>query len=142
MKPIPGMLLEDQPEDVLIPAVLWAEARGEPTLGKLAIWWVIRNRANQRMSTMKHEILRPLQFSSFNHDDPNRAKILVAYLKDAISWAVCEAVAAIAPTSKDPTGGATHYYNPQVASPPWGRGNRDWKERAVIGSHVFGVTPW
>lgn len=139
MKPIPGIQIEDQPEAALLPMVLWGEARGEPVLGKLAILWVIKNRAIRHGTTMKDQILRPKQFSSFNHDDPNRAKLLDAPALDHPSWVICEAVATLFPATNDPTIGATHYYAPAVVSPPWGRGHPAWHETAVIGNHCFGI---
>lgn len=137
--PIPGLQLEDQPEGFLMPAVLWGEARGEPALGKLAVLWVIKNRAARRSTSMKEEILRPLQFSSFNPGDPNRPRLLAAPGLDPRGWAACEAVAELFPYTNDPTNGADHYYNPSVASPKWGRGSAGWHETATIGAHVFGT---
>ena len=59
MKPIPGIQIEDQPEEALLPMVLYGEARGEITLGRFAILWVIKNRATKHRTTMKQEILKP-----------------------------------------------------------------------------------
>ena len=79
MRPVPGLTVAEQPEAVLLPMVLWGEARGESNFTKLCILWVIKNRTARRHSTMMEEILRPKQFSSFNHDDPNLAKLLIGY---------------------------------------------------------------
>lgn len=133
--------MEDQPEDFLIPAVLWGEARGESTLGKLAILWVIRNRAAKRSTSMKEEILRPRQFSSFNPGDPNQPRLLAAPGLDPRGWSACEMVAEVFPHTLDITNGADHYYNFHVVAPPWGRGHAQWQERAVIGNHCFGICP-
>jgi N-acetylmuramoyl-L-alanine amidase len=120
---------------------LWAEARGEGPRGMLAVWWVLRNRAVRLTDSMKEEVLRPRQFSSFNADDPNRPLLLVACNTDPASWGAVDAVATLAEREDtlDPTNGATHYYNPAVCSPAWGRGSPGWKEHIVIGRHVFGV---
>jgi spore germination cell wall hydrolase CwlJ-like protein len=120
---------------------VWAEARGEPALGKLAVAWVIRNRASRRNTDYRREILRPWQFSSFNADDPNRAKMLNAHVTSAIAWAECDVVCELfeSGTTMDPTLGATHYYVTKMSNPPkWGRGSDTWVETAEIGAHVFG----
>lgn len=139
--PIPGIQLEDQPEPVLMSAVLWGEARGEGSLGKLAILWVIKNRATKRGTTLKEEILRPLQFSSFNAHDPNRSRLMLAYTIDARQWRLCETVVDLFPWTRDPVNGADHYYAYEVVQPVWGRGHALWQEKAVIGKHVFGIAP-
>lgn len=141
MYPIPGTLLEDQPEAALLPMLLWGEARGEIALGKLAILWVVKNRADKRGTSMKEEILRPAQFSSFNHDDPNRAKMLTAYKLDPYGWKACQAIVDVFPYTTSPVGDADHYYAYNQVSPPWGRGNANWMERAVIQNHCFGKVP-
>ena len=105
--PVPGIPIEQQPAPVLLRLCLWGEARGESAIGKLAIAWVIKNRAAKG------------------------------------NYAACDAVAAllIGGWTTDPSLGSTHYYNPAVASPPWGRGSPWWQERATIGNHCFGLAP-
>jgi len=141
MKPVPGLSIENQPEDVVLAMCLYGEARGEATVGKLAVAWVIKNRAQQRGSTIKQECLRPYQFSSFNDQDVNRGKLLTAYKTDPANWARCECVADILMFTMDPTHGADHYYAPAIVHPTWGEGNPNWIQTAEIGAHKFGKAP-
>ena len=140
-RPIPGVSVEDQPESVILRMVLYGESRGESALGKLAVLWVIHNRALKADTTLKVQVLKPWQFSSFNENDPNRAKLLTAWKDDPHAWKDCDAVAQIfeARMTKDPTDGATHYYVVDMDNPPkWGRGHPGWHETALLGRHVFG----
>jgi N-acetylmuramoyl-L-alanine amidase len=140
-RPLDGAAIEEQPEPIVVRMCLWAEARGEGPEGMLAVWWVIRNRSVTRVRSMKEEVLRPKQFSSFNPDDPNRAKLLTAYLDDRAGWSTADAVATLAEKGRtlDPTTGATSYYNPSICQPAWGRGHPGWHEHTTIGNHTFGV---
>lgn len=141
LKPAPGLTLEQQPEAVLLRCLMWGEARSEPARGRLAVLWVAHNRAMKRDSTLKAEILRPLQFSCFNSNDPNRAKLLNAHSIDPAGWAAADAIAILYQygNTTDPTEGATHYYVAKMKNPPeWGRGHKDWDETVEIGAHVFG----
>lgn len=143
IKPVPGLPIEGQPESWVLRAVVWAEARGESSVGKLAVAWVIGNRAKNRGSTIKAEVLRPWQFSSFNHSDPNRSKLQTAHETDPDGWAACDAVCELFEKNStlDPTLGASHYYVLTMPHPPvWGRGHKDWQETVVLGAHVFGKT--
>lgn len=141
-RPVPGLTIEQQPEAVLLRMAVWAEARGEPIVGQLAVAWVIVNRARSRGTSESAEILKPLQFSSFNPLDPNRAMMLTAHLRQEVSWAVADAVCEMLESGHtiDPTSGADHYYAHKQVQPSWGRGNPRWIETAVIGAHVFGRT--
>lgn len=140
-RPVDGLPIEAQPESLIVRMCLWAEARGEPPLGMLGVWWVLRNRAVTRVTSMKEEVLRRKQFSSFNPDDPNRPKLLTAFRDDPQGWFAADATAAIAELGHtvDPTNGSTSYYNPAVCQPAWGRGHPGWQEHITIGHHVFGV---
>lgn len=142
-RPAPGLTLDQQSEAIIIRLLLWGEARGEPVIGKLAVLYVLHNRAMKRDTSLKAEALRPLQFSCFNAEDPNRGKMLNAWKDDPIQWAICDAVASAYENgvTTDPTKGADHYYVTRMKHPPeWGRGHKDWIECAEIGHHVFGIT--
>ncbi len=142
MKPVPGIQIEDQPEDVVLRLLAYGEARGEGRSGILAVLHVVRNRALKRDTTMKREALRPLQFSCFNADDPNRAKMLSAWEHDPSGWALCdEAVSAFSEgDTVDDTLGSLNYYVTDMKRPPkWSKPENGWVTRAVIGHHTFGV---
>lgn len=145
--PVPGVPIEQQPPDVLMAMCLWGEARGESTQGKLAVAHVIINRAGgaqaiEEWPRIRPVILKPLQFSSFNHDDPNRDKLLHAHQSDPISWGECIAVArlALGGFTTDLTGGAVNYLTTALLesdkAPAWAKG---MKVHATIGAHTFGV---
>ena len=97
---------------------LFGEARGEPDDGKAAVGWVARNRATWVPSawwgnTIKGVCLKGWQFSCWNINDPNRAKMLALATDDPLYSEfrrIAEGV--IAGTILDPTaeiGGATQY---------------------------------
>ena len=165
--PIPRKLdplrqLQEQDPDVLLALVGWAEARGEiATHGYVAPYAVMRvvlNRVKVRKLSVPEIILqstvlkgrRIWQFSFWSHDDPrtpviepddpNYIRLLHQSLDptyDACWWLAAGALQGH--LSHDPTFGSTHYYNPAVVKPSWGRGATTWDERVTIGSHVFGV---
>jgi N-acetylmuramoyl-L-alanine amidase len=141
-RPLIGVPIEGQPEGVVSRMALYGEARGEKAIGAAAVWFVARNRAVKHVTDIKAQWLRPLQFSCFNHDDPNRERLLDAHRTHPAEWERACAVCDLCESSflVDPTHGATHYYAFGVVSPAWGRRHPDWRELAVIGHHVFGVS--
>ena len=117
---------------------VYGEARGEPFEGKLAVAFVIRNRAARPGwwgKDVESVCRRPYQFSCWNAGDPNRPAIEAVDLPDA-SFAEC-LVACIAalrePAAPDPTQGATHYHAKGVM-PVWTQGKTPC---ARIGGHLF-----
>ena len=134
---IPGIPIEQQSARWLYIATLWGEARGEPTRGKLAVGWVIRNRSRRRNQAIQEVCLAPKQFSCWNPDDPNRSKMLAAYDTDPGTWGMCEAVVDLIDSgdTMDPTTGADHYFAHQsIAEPSWAA---RMKVTAEIGRHRF-----
>lgn len=110
---------------------LWAEARGEPEEGMLAVGWVIRNRAERSgyagslvgsNGAVSAVCLAPWQFSCWNKNDPNYAKLEVLALDEYVKEQelAIDVLGGIAP---DPTGGADCYYAPAGmpggVAPPW-----------------------
>lgn len=140
LRPVPGLPIEQQPEAVLRRMLCWGEARGEGPFGQLAVLWVVRNRAEREEKSEIKVMLAPAQFSSFNPGDPNRAKLLTAFVDDPAGWSAADTVATLfeGNATRDPTLGATHFYNPAAAHPAWGRGSIDWQETVVIRNHAFG----
>ena len=75
---MPDIAVRLIPDHVLAAITLWAEARGEPWDGQIAVAEVIRNRTAQKHfsdGTVASTILWPYQFSCWNTKDPNRAKM-------------------------------------------------------------------
>lgn len=138
MKPDRLAPIERQTGAVLLALLGYGEARGEGSLGILAVMHVAMNRAAKPNHTLEGVILSRMQFSCFNLNDPNRAHLLMADKDDPLSWGACAAIAelALGGHTSDPTGGATHYYASSIPAPPWAL---HWRETAVIGNHIFGV---
>ena len=116
---------------------LYGEARGEAWAGKVAVAWVIRNRAERGGwwgGTIDGVCRKPWQFSCWNANDPNRAK-LQAVTPESPAFADCLAAAAavLGGLVKDPTRGACHYHAPGVR-PAWAAGK---DPVATIGRHRF-----
>lgn len=136
--------LRADPVEILA-RTIYGEARGEPVRGKEAVAAVVMNRvrkADRRGgwwwgNDVVGVCLKPWQFSCWNADDPNRARIL-AVTAETKAFATCLRIArrAIAGALPDPTGGATHYHSRDV-HPPWA-----WSHvpSAEIGVHLFYAT--
>ncbi|WP_416674033.1 cell wall hydrolase [Egbenema bharatensis] len=130
-------------EDIDIMArTIWGEARGESREGKVAVAWVIRNRAARSPaynwpSMIKAVCRQAYQFSCWNHGDPNRASLQSVSPGDS-SFRECLDVAkkVTAGELSDNTNGADHYYNPAgvTQTPDWARGRTPV---ARIGRHLF-----
>ena len=117
-----------------VASCLYFEARGEGRAGIEAVASVIVNRSQKSGHSLKATVMARKQFSCFNegYTKPNprneQERQILAFCrqieKDMIDG-----------TFK-PKGNWTHYYNPSLCSPSWGKGMTDVK---VIGSHRFGV---
>ena len=151
--PVPGLTIEQQAAEMLLPMCLWGEARGEGPVGMLGVAHVIVNRAygakaalpedfvaNQGFK-LKAVILKPLQFSCFNPADPNRHKLLHPET-EPVSWGLALAVSQLVlqGATCDPTHGAVNYLTKSLyasdQAPKWARQMRVTAEH---GNHIFGV---
>ena len=125
----------------LLALCTWREARGEPYRGKLAVAWSIRNRVFHPSwwgKTYPEVILKPFQYSSFNHNDPNAVQMP---LHDDTSFSECLAVCedAYSGIGSDPTNDATHYHTASLTGdslPEWAR---TATFKVQIGNHLFYV---
>jgi hypothetical protein len=105
---------------VLWSLAVWREARNQPHPAKLGVAYCIFNRASRPSwwgTDIVSCILKPWQFSSFNHNDPNAVKFPI---EADTSWTdSCQAVEDVLASALDPTGGATSYFDKSLdASPP------------------------
>lgn len=126
--PDPTRPLEEQEEDVLLAMCIFGEGRGQSDEAKLGVANVVRTRVQARR---KHYglgwagvILKPLQFSCFNSNDPNRPKLLEPLKWEQLpTWASCWEIArkVYQGIERDNTLGATHYFDDSLAPhpPPW-----------------------
>lgn len=130
------------PADRLIALTIYGEARNQGAEGMIAVANVIYNRAryprtesnwfsniiyNATGSIWHGIILAPKQFSAFNLNDPVRSTLVnlvnrwdSAMMSDSkLRQAYDIGLLALSGQLADNTYGATHYYNPAVASPTW-----------------------
>lgn len=148
--------IEQQDEDVLLSMLVWGEGRGEPPEGRSAIAHVPLTRMSLKLGTSLREIiLKKKQFSCFNANDPNRAKLLRPVEHEGLGlWAACWRTACEAMTgqSVSPAHGATHYVVRKMWAQPAVNPTRpQWFERpcivdghtvmvAAVGGHIFART--
>lgn len=111
----------------LLARTIYAEGRGEPYTGQVAIGAVVLNRvrSNSFPNTISGVVYQKHAFTAVTDGQinltPNETAMKAA--KDAINgW--------------DPTGGALYYYNPAVATSAW---IFDRQTVTVIGKHVFAI---
>lgn len=123
---------------------LWGEARGEGSSGMQAVAQVILNRLaiSKELGSYwwGNDVVqicqKPFQFSCWNKDDPNRAKLIQLSADDDIYFVTAMRIArrALAATlGTDVTEGATHYHAAGI-SPYWVKDN---KASSVLGKHIF-----
>ena len=165
MRPAPGLTIEQQGDRILHRMLLCGEARGEndaldrlDSKSMLGVAFVPVNRLGRgrwRKLTLGQAILQPWQFSCFNPNDANRAKLLDLWKSEPVAWERANVVCDLLEEGLvlDPTKGATHYVRIEMwgrepanpARPQWYEGPSIeagiTKETARIGSHVFAVTP-
>lgn len=114
-------------EVYLLARTIYAEGRGEPYTGQVAIGAVVLNRVRHSSfpNTISGVVYQKNAFTAVSDGQinltPNETAMKAA--RDAINgW--------------DPTGGAIYYYNPAVATSSW-IFNR--QTVTVIGKHVFAI---
>lgn len=127
------------PDDLdVVARTVWGEARGEPKDGRVAVAWVIKNRVKSPRwwgTDYPSVCKRPFQFSCWNLNDPNRAKI-EALTEDDKAFRECLKVASgvISGEVPDNTGGATHYFADSIEPPVW---TKRMTQTVTIGHHTF-----
>ena len=117
-----GTVDADFYDTFLMALCCWREARGEIVAGKYAVCWSIKNRADHPSwwggPSISSVVLKPMQYSSFNANDPNATKFP---LPTDTSWtaSLLAAGQVLAGMLVDPTMGATHYFDSSMdANPP------------------------
>lgn len=124
-----------QDEKTLLATCMYGEAAGESYEGKFAVGCVIRNRVRTPGwwgDSYHRVILAPKQFSCFNSGAPTLKMMKNPKGK---AWADClKAAEAILSDAADITGGASHYFRPDVVQPAWAK---RMKRTVTIGHHEF-----
>jgi N-acetylmuramoyl-L-alanine amidase len=129
--------------DNLMALTIYAEARGEPREGKIAVGSVILERVDHRDwdgKTIKEVCLWPYQFSCYLPNDPNRKmlksiadnwdkELTNAILQDCLYIAQDLISGAIERYPK-----ALDYFNPKICHPDWAN---KMKFIMSIGNHDF-----
>lgn len=125
----------------LLAKTLQAEAGNQGLPGMLAAGSVIMNRVNLPGygNGLQDVILKPGQFSAWNkytgYAGGEQGQDMAAITPSQQAYQVAEML--LSGQYEDPTKGATHYYNPDISSPSWGReAGGDWLK---IGAHIFGT---
>ncbi|WP_224726195.1 spore cortex-lytic enzyme [Paenibacillus vietnamensis] len=116
-----------QAELNMLARIIYAESRGEPYEGQVAVGAVVLNRVESSSfpDTIKGVIEQPRAFTAVDDGQYKLKPNETAY------QAAMEAVRGI-----DPTNGALYYFNPETATSKW-----IWsrKQTLKIGRHVFAV---
>ena len=125
----------------LLARLLQAEAGSEGPLGMLAVGSVIANRANTRGygDSIRGVMMKPGQFSPLNsitgYAGGEQGVDFDRLRASDTAYSVADAI--LSGQYDDPTGGATHFYNPDISTPSWGReSGGDWM---TLGRHIFGM---
>lgn len=123
----------------LLARTLQAEAGNQGPEGMIAVGSVIMNRAGGDPRKIRDVILKRGQFSAWNsltgYAGGEQGQDMENMQPSDIAFTI--AANLINDKYTDPTGGATHYYNPTISSPAWGQSKAggDWQQ---IGDHLFG----
>ncbi|MBD7913275.1 MULTISPECIES: cell wall hydrolase [Clostridium] len=111
----------------LMAKLIYAESRGEPYEGKVAVASVVLNRvlSPKFPNTIKEVIYQPKAFSCVNngHIAAHPDKNCYAAVYDALR-------------GSDPTNEALYYYNPSISTCSWMQ-HTEKKDTKSIGHHLF-----
>lgn len=121
----------------LLAKTLQAEAGNQGLGGMMAVGSVIMNRVGSGQN-LRDIILAPGQFSAWNsvtgYAGGEQGQDMEAIQPSKDAYAAADAI--LSGNYADITGGATHYYNPDISQPKWGASaGGDWTK---IGAHLFG----
>jgi aspartate 1-decarboxylase len=121
----------------LLARTLQAEAGNQGFGGMIAAGSVIMNRLGSNGS-LRNVILKPGQFSAWNsvtgYAGGEQGQNM-DFTPSAEAYKAADAL--LSGKYQDPTGGATHYYNPSISTPSWGQeAGGQWTK---IGAHLFGT---
>jgi len=117
-------------------ACLWAEARGEPHAGKVAVAEVVQRRARLRYSsrgTIASTVFWPYQFSCVNTLDPQRVRMFDLDTNDLVVQA-CQLAWYEAESGSNLSRGAVLYHT--IERPP---GRKSWPPKWARSARVLEV---
>lgn len=141
---------------------IYHEASNQPLVGMIAVAHVTRNRAHaddypqsicgvvtqgEYYTNWQGKELPVLWQCQFTWQCDGKPDDIYLYVTDgpdagkpiepnvnAWIYSIQAAILVMLDIAKDPTNGATHYYNPALANPEWGH---RFPTTAVLGNHVF-----
>lgn len=108
-----GSLTNQDYEKALLAILMWREGRGEPLECRIGMGCTVRTRVQAPGwwgSTWVGVMLKPEQYSCFNPNDPNAAK-LPSESDPQFQECMAAADGIHSGITSDPTRGATHYYS-------------------------------
>lgn len=124
----------------ILARTLMAEAGNQGPVGMLAAGSVIMNRMRSGGygQGLQGVILKPGQFSPWNsvtgYAGGEQGQDMAAIRPTKMAYDITDQL--LSGQYEDPTGGATHFYNPDLSNPKWGaRSGGQWTR---IGEHLFG----
>ncbi|NMB66549.1 cell wall hydrolase [Candidatus Woesearchaeota archaeon] len=125
--------LDNDEEILLLARMILGEGEGCSKLEKIAIGYTAINRAKDNKkwngTTIKEALLKEYQYESLN--DKKRVKVLkkpFSYNKEEFLESLKIAEGIINGIYKDPTNGATHFYNPRlIKNPPKWANSKSFK---------------
>lgn len=122
----------------LLAKTIEAEAGNQGAKGMMAVGNVIMNRL-KKGETLSDVIFAPGQFSPWNsvtgYAGGAQGQDMAKLQPSEQAYKTADLL--LSGNYEDITGGATHFYNPSISNPAWGRDKAggDWQ---TIGAHIFG----
>lgn len=107
-----------------------AEALGEGQTGMQMVGETILNRANQRGLSPGGVVMQPGQYEGYY----NPGSAAQRAFNDPAVVTAAQAAWELAQQPGDPTGGANHYFNPNIVQPSWAR---SMTPTTTYGGHAF-----
>lgn len=125
------------PEDIWGSLCIFAEARGEPYEGQIAVGNVLRNRATRKPpffsdGSIVGTVWAPHQFSWTNTDDPQRRRVLAARWEEKAFQLAAQAWADSAHRQIVPR--EVLWYHADYVSPWWAK---QLVHVSTVGRHLF-----
>ena len=121
----------------LLALAMWREARGEKQdtrLSMRAVGHTIVNYARRTSHTVGDMLRKPLYISSLTDPKDHQLNLYPESLDPQFQLASQIADIILDGSDPDPTGGATHYFNPKQVLPPWAA---SMTKLTSIENHVF-----
>ncbi len=125
---------KDYSQREVIAMTILGEARGEGERGMYAVATIISQRMKNRALTGKKVCLEPWQFSCWNKNDPNRAKLPILLRNSPQRHYALRLADNISRLDRSYTKNADHYIHKNSKKPKHLRGK---KPVIVIGAHAF-----